>query len=275
MFAAHGARLARWDEKAVSVLKDAIEMGSPYLVANAMLTRGNITHGVLTNQKMLSVMFGQPVHFSEEFIQNNIENAQHAIEVFNQAGNLEGALRAKMLLADLYDLTGRKADAQEIANEVLPKAKAMNYAALIGRAEDHLSGRSLQSRLAESARPKSEEERIKSHAQEGDDELRQHAAEMLKLLDLPPERLPVMEREYESYRDIAREQLRWCRHIELIQDKRHERHPSTHFRIDPTRFGMCNLHGYRSALGNIDWNAVISAFKTTYCEGCPDKSPIE
>jgi len=98
---------------------------------------------------------------------------------------------------------------------------------------------------------------------------------MVKLLDLPPERLPVMERAYESYRYIAGEQVRWCRHIELIQDKRHELHPSTHFRTDPTRFGMCNIYGYRSTLGNPDWTVVIAAFRTTYCEGCPDRSPVE
>ncbi len=275
MFAGHGVKLAKWDEQSVAVLKDAIEMGGPYLIANAMLTRGNVCHGVLTNQKMLSVMFGQPVMFSDEFIQNNIENANHAIEIFKQAGNLEGELRANMLLADLYDLIGRNADAQRIAADVLPKAKALNYAALLGRAQDHLSGRSLQSKLAESAKPKSEEDRIRSHTEESDDELRQLAAQMLKLLDLPPERLPVMEREYESYRDIAREQLRWCRHIELIQDKRHELHPATHFRTDPTRFGMCNLYRYRSTLGNADWRAVISVFKNTYCNGCPDRSPVE
>ena len=136
-----------------------------------------------------------------------------------------------------------------------------------------MASRPLQSRLEESAQPKSEEDRIKSRAQESDEELRQNAAQMVKLLDLPPERLPVMEREYESYRYIAGEQVRWCRHIELIQDKRHELHPSTHFRTDPTRFGMCNIYGYRSTLGNPDWTVVIAAFRTTYCEGCPNRKP--
>jgi hypothetical protein len=276
MFSLQAARLAKWEEQAVALLRDAIDMGNPFLVANAMLTRGNIAHGVLTNQKMLSVMFGQPVRLSEEFIQNNIGNAQLALETFSLAGNLEGELRARMLLADLYDLIGREAEAQEIARDVLPKAKAMNYAALIGRAEDHLSGRSLQNKLADSARPKAENEKVTNRVQTGDQELRQLASQMLKILDLPVERLPVMEREYESYRDIAREQLNWCRHIELIQDLRHTLDPSTHFRSDPTRLCVCKLHGYRSTLGNPDWRAVILAFKTTYCEGCrPDKSPLE
>jgi hypothetical protein len=275
MFAAHGSKLAKWDEQAVAVLNDAIELGSPYLIADAMLTRGNVSHGVLTNQKTLSLMFGQPITLSKEFIQNNIDNARHAIEVFNQADNLEGELRAKMLIADLYDLIDRKSDARKIAEEVLPQAMAMNYFALIGRAEDHLAGNSLQSRLAESMKPKTKEQTIQSLAQESDQELHKNAAQMLKLLNLPAARLSVMEREYESYRDIAREQLRWCKHIELIQDKRHELHSSTHFRTDPTRFGICNVHGYLSTFGNTDWSVVISAFKKTYCEGCPDRSPIE
>src|SRR5882762_1103697 len=67
----------------------------------------------------------------------------------------------------------------------------------------------------------------------------------------------------------------WCRHIELKEDLRHTLDPSTHFRSDPTRIAHCNLHGYRSKLGNPDWRAVISAFKPTYCEGCPDKNPLE
>lgn len=275
MFAVHAARLAKRDEQSAVVLKDAIETGSLYLVANAMVTRGNISYGVLTNQKMLSVMFDQPARLSDEFIQNNIDNAHGALEIFKQAGNLEGELRAKMLLADFYDLLGRESDAQKIASDVILIAKAMNYGALLGRAEDHLSGHSLQARLAESTQPKAEDDRTKSHAQESDEELRQNAAQMLRLLDLPADRLPVMEREYESYRDIAREQWTWCRHIDLIQDKRHELHPSTHFKTDPTRFGICKRFGSRSTLGSPDWAAVILAFKTAYCEGCPDRSPVE
>ena len=50
---------------------------------------------------------------------------------------------------------------------------------------------------------------------------------------------------------------------------RHELHPATHFRTDAIRFGMCKLFGYRSAFGNADWSAVISAFKTTTATDVP------
>jgi len=51
MFRGQAARLQKWDEMSVAVLKDSIEVGNPYVVADAMLTRGNISYSVMSNQK--------------------------------------------------------------------------------------------------------------------------------------------------------------------------------------------------------------------------------
>jgi len=274
MFQAQAERLARWDEESISVLRGAAELGNPFLVAGAMVARGNICYGVLTNQKTLSLLFGFPNALSQHFIQDNIDNALRAAGLFSQSGNLEGELRAKILIADFHDLIDCQSKAQEIAGEVLPKAKFIGYSDLIWRADKHLSGQSLQSELADAVRPRSEKEKADDNAQMSDKELSQYAAEMLRTLNLPEERLPVMEREYSSYRDIARERLNWCGQIELIQDKRHELLPATHYRTDPTRFCLCRLHGYRSKFGHSDWEGIISAFKKSYCEGCMDRAPL-
>jgi hypothetical protein len=274
MFQAQAERLARWDEESISVVRDAAELGNPFLVAGAMVSRGNICYGVLTNQKTLSFLFGLPAAISQPFIQDNIDNALRAAELFSQSGNLEGELRAKMLIADLHELIGCQSKAQEIAGEVLPRAKIMEYSDLIWRAEKHLSGQALQSDLADAVRPRSELEIAIDNAQMSNEELSQYAAQMLRTLGLPEERLPVMEREYSSYRDIARERLNWCRYIELLQDKRHESHPATHYRTDPTRFCRCRLHGYCPTFRYTDWEVVISAFKKSYCEVCMDRNPL-
>ena len=275
LFHSHAIAISEWDKQAQAVLKDAIDLGNPFLIATAMVTRGNTSYGILNDQKILALMFDKKSEFSPEFIQSNIDNANHAVTVFSQAENLEGELRARMLLADIYDLIGRRVEAEAIAKEVLPKAKAMNYSALINRAEEYLSGQSLQDKMLDSIRKKTREEQILSHAEEPDDELRRNAKQMLKILGLPVERLAVLEREYESFRAIAREQLTWCRHIELIQDKRHELHPETHYRVDPTRRCICSLLGLMSAIGNSDWASVITAFKTAHCQGCSKRAPIE
>src|SRR5262245_24516233 len=150
-----------------------------------------------------------------------------------------------MQAADFLDLSGQQESAREIAETVLQKAKAMDYAALIERAEKQLSGESLSSLVERTVRTRSEKEKVIDQIQESDESLRQNAAQILKIIELPSDRLPVLEREYFSYRDIAKEKMDWCRHIELIQDKRHELHPATHFKTDPTRLGKLAAEGAR------------------------------
>jgi hypothetical protein len=175
---------------------------------------------------------------------------------------------------DFLDLIDRHQEAKEIAEDVLRKSKVMGYANLIERAEKQISGQSLQSLVVETTRSKTEQEKVIDLIQESDESLRQNAAQMLRILELPTDRLPILEREYFSYRDKAREKMNWCRYIDLIQDLRHTLGPESHFKTDPTRFCVCNLYGYRSKFGLPDWSAIISAFKISYCEGCSDKSPF-
>jgi hypothetical protein len=267
-------RIAAWEKHSDTVITDAVELGSPQLVADALVVRGQIGFRSLTNQKMLSRHFELKFDVPAEAIDSPVEDARRAAELFAQSRDPEGELRAKMLIADLHDLVGNTEEAQAIAQEVLPKATAMDYAALVMRANEHLSGQSLQSRFGETMRPRSEEEKVINMAQYDDDRLRQDAAQMLGILSLPQERLPVLQREYESLRGIALEQLTWCRHIKLIQDKRHEQHTSTIFRTDPTRFCTCVLYDYVSMVGDPDWSAVIAAFKQAYCANCPSRSPF-
>jgi hypothetical protein len=144
MFQTQNARLVVWERESVSVLKDAIELGNPYLIGNAIISRGGICYGVSTNQKLLSLMYRLPITLPQEVIQSNIVSAQQAAEIFSRSGNLESELRAKMLIADFHDLIGRQSSALEIVGEVLPKAKIMEYSDLVWRAEKHLSGQSLQ-----------------------------------------------------------------------------------------------------------------------------------
>lgn len=112
-------------------------------------------------------------------------------------------------------------------------------------------------------------------ADRSDEESRLYAKQYLKAKDLPVERLPVVEREYFSIRDVAREKINWCRHIGRLNDERHALHPSTCYRTDPNRICVCNLHGFRSPVSNTDWKVISSDFKKIYCEKCPDRSPFQ
>jgi hypothetical protein len=87
------------------------------------------------------------------------------------------------------------------------------------------------------------------------------------------DRLPVFEREVESHRDIGRERLNWCRHIQLIQDLEHTRSKSTYCTRDPERYCLCEKFGSRSKIGSTDWTVLIRAFKDNYCLSCSAREP--
>lgn len=199
---------------------------------------------------------------------------QGSIGIAQKAGNLEAELRGRMLVADIYELLGREAEARAIASEVLPKAKAMEYAALIWRAEAHLNEQTMVAKLKDIGRPRSEEESAAMYTNFTDQEIIKFAKRFVEIVGLPLERLPIVERDMSSRRDISREKFEWCRHLELIQDLEHERHIETHYAVDPKRYSKCSLLAYESRIGDSDWMAVIGAFKRTYCANCAHKSPF-
>lgn len=82
-----------------------------------------------------------------------------------------------------------------------------------------------------------------------------------------------MTREVLSFRDIARERVNWCRHIQLIQNLGHTLDPLTFYAADPVRYCYCERYQVASKIGDSDWKIVIEAFKGTYCSGCSARRP--
>lgn len=274
MLEAQQRQMTRWDREMGDVLREAVELGHPLLLADAILVRSNILFQVYNNTQSVGLMLGRRQEVPQDQIQQLAESVGRAGEIFSKAGQLEGELRAKMLTADLYELAGREDEAKQIAGDVLPKAQAMGYATIVARAEEHLSGQGLQSKTRGVFRKKTEEEKARGRAEKSDDQLRTDAAQMLRFLDLPADRLPALENSNFAIRRIAREQLDWCRHIELPEDRRHTLHPATHYRTNSIYACRCQLLEYRSANPSRDWAEVIAEFKRTYCEGCPERSPF-
>src|SRR5215216_999042 len=132
----------------------------------------------------------------------------------------------------------------------------MGYSVIVEHAKEHLSGQGLQSKIRSTFREKTDEEKAVARAEKTDEQLRKDAVQMLRIVGLPADRLPSLENLYFSVRHVAREQLAWCRHVELLQDLRHTRHPSTHYRSVPNYICACQLLGYRSAVPSSDWAAV-------------------
>jgi len=242
--------------------------------SDVILIRLSITFSSLLLQHRLVQMQGFAATVRPDQIQILIDQLQPVIKSAVTRKRYETELRAKMLMADYLKFVGRQSEAQELAKEVKVKARALNYANILSRAEDHLAGKGpLGASLAALAQ-KSEEEKIAENASLSDETVRMYAAQAPRLYDLPTDRLPVVEREYMSIREVAQDRMNWCRHLERRSDDRHMQSQVTMYLTDPQRICICNLHPFRSVIPNPEWKIISAAFKKAYCDSCKDRQPL-
>lgn len=263
----------RWEDTLAPLLRDAAASNNPLVFANALLIKTTVKVGYLTNSKMLAFMFNAGVDISQNWLHAAMGDAEQAMKIHAQAGQLEGELRAKLALADLFEFAGQEAAARELAKDVIPKAQAMDFALLISHAQDILSGQTRAESAEDWVRAQYAEDPDYSIATDPEEVLLRFARESHDALGLPPEMLPLVELEAFALRDIARERLEWCRHIDLIQDDLRARGPATQSNAASPSRCICLKFNYELERNDANWKDVISAFKERYCAECPARSP--
>lgn len=267
------ASVNQWFNKMRVAIEEATRLKNPLLIGNSLTIMAHVRIGSLSVRRSYALMIGEEISWPENMLQAMMEEMERARKIYKLAEQLEGELRAQLLLADLFLMANQPEAAYRLASSVLPKAQAMDYKALQIKAAEHLSGQTPMQNMERAIIAAKTEDQDWQIANNTDEEMLDFARDVLKALDLPLERLPVVEREAFSERAIARERLHWCRHIELNQDLRHMAQPTTRYLVDPQRFCACDKHNLKSAIGHTDWDTVISTFKQTYCFSCSDQSP--
>lgn len=270
---AHQARWADWERSADAMLQHAISLKNPLLVADALAVRLITRIANLMHIRLLTPIFGISTDLPEEILLIPKRDAEQAMAIYSAADQLEGELRVRIALAELLALAGQRTEANEIARDVLPKAQAMAYAAIEEKAQMLLTGNTVLDVYTANIETAHIEDSDFRLAVENDQAMTESARDLLAAYELPTERLPVVERECQSFRAMAIERLNWCQHIELIENLKHTEHKDTLYRVDPPRRCFCSLHKYESAIESTDWVSLIKAFKSAYCEGCPDHQP--
>jgi hypothetical protein len=262
-----------WEQSLKESLLHAANQRQPLLEGFALITRTTVRTNRLINLRFLADCTGAYIEIPETLRLETMSDAEHAMKIFEQAGQLEGVLRAKIYLADLYLLAGQSAAAQALARDVLPQAEAMDYATLIERAKEHIEGKAIPDRLRAAFEHASTADEDLGLAYMTDEEARAFALDVHTEREIPIERLPVAEQDVFALRDISRERLCWCRHINLIQDLTHTQSMVTIYTTDLKHDGECEKYGYRTNIGKSNWQEVIASFKREYCQGCPSREP--
>jgi hypothetical protein len=261
----------QWLEETDQAVAEAVRIAHPILIGEALITRVNV-YAVLLHYHRLEAASSRKQFAVEPGLAESVRSdAKRAIDIFQRADVLESEMRAKMALVDFEEICGDLLAAQTIATEVSQVAKAMGYSQLVAHAASIVGGKSLLARsLADSA------DHDLSYAQANDEEIRAIAEIAVSVYGLPRDRIPAMERELRAIRQALREQVYWCRHLNVLQAD-----PEGHFRRlwetanppEPNRACACTKHGYESRIENPDSGVVITAFKGAYCKGCPSRSP--
>jgi hypothetical protein len=263
----------RWEDSLEPVLRDAVASNNPLVFANALLIKTTVKAGYLANSKMLAFMFNASVKISQKWLHASMADAERAMKIHAQAGQLEGELRAKLALADLFNFAEQETAARELAKDVLPKARAMDYAGLVSHAEAILSGHTLAEGAEAWVSAQLDEDPDYSIVSEPEEMLLRFARESHEALGLPPEMLPAAELQAFALRDVARERLEWCRHIDLTQEDLLARVRGVQSSAASPSRCICLKFNYELGGDSADWKDAISAFKERYCVGCPARSP--
>lgn len=209
------------------------------VVSHFQLTRGR---GARTAQQTAS-------------LENCLSLVEHAVKTFTLLGNEMSRIRAARLKADILNALGRREEALALIESL--------------RLELARSGLNPDiAQITELPSQPSETDIDQMLDNAPDAELKQYALGIIRSLRIPQQRIANVLKDLESERKVRAERRSWCKHLDLLQELSHTKLRQTIYSIDPNRHCKCRRYSYESSIGSNDVDAVITAFKATFCAHC-------
>ncbi len=267
------AAMEKWKAEMKTLLSDAESCRIPWLIAEVRRTSLLMQTALLSFRRYGSRLMdlNSPPVRSE--IEPLIKEAEELAAQFGSAGNIEGEMRARIAICDLYEIIDDISAAKNIAGSVKPIAEALGLTEVLSLAEQHLCGKTLLQATENEMRRNRDGDQDIIASESSDEEINGMAEAAMDSFQLPRERLANVKQDFRSIRLAATERLHWCRHIGQIQNLLHVKNPVTAYAAPPDWFSKCEKHGYESLQGSTDMCQVMEGFKRAYCNGCPDRDP--
>ena len=194
----------RWDDKARTIIQEAESEKHPLLVAEAMTARLTVYQCFLASDRMLASTSDTLWEPDLANCEKLVAEVTQATEVFRRADSLEGETRSKLLLADFRYLMGDRKAAEALAEEAMVVAQAMGYSRLEEHASEYTDGPTSFERFRATIAKQRAQDRDEIHANHSDEQVTELAQRCLEMMRLPTDRLPVLVRESQSAKLIAR-----------------------------------------------------------------------
>jgi hypothetical protein len=267
-----------WNKEATFIMQDAINVGHPVFVADALSTRASISLMGLTSK--IAFMEFENLSLEQSAIQDYmlliLDWCEKSQKIYKQANMFEGEVRIQLIMAKAFEIMGQMESARNLAQGVFDKAKLFGYKRHIETANEIMSGKTLFSRciqkIREIRRQKLSNE-YDSLTLETKEDIQFFVDSMIEAYQIPEERRRYVEIDVLCMRDIFREKNQWCQHMEIHQNLTHTLSLMTIYAENPNRSIICSKFNYFLDKQSPDWIDLIKDFKEIHCSTCSSKEP--
>ena len=262
-----------WEAQAAEALKEAYDLNHPILIFQALFISLKIRTGRLFEESLDAVMHETPYAVEPAqrvLVQRMLEEA---VKLNAANGSMEGRLQVQEVQADFLELQGDRVAAKTLAAKTYSEALALGIGPIAEHAKRLLDDDTLLLQWERKYQQMRAEDGDLVHASQSDEELNRIAKQMLLSVESPPARLGVIVELLRSFRQISRERLSWCRHLQIFEDLTKNRDPKIAYSELPTRKCHCDKFRYETAGASTDAFAVIAEFKQTFCASCLARDP--
>ncbi len=266
-------RHLEWEARAAEALKEAYEFNHPILIFQALTVLLRIRIGRLFDENMDAIMHERAYTVGPTARTRVQRELDEAIELNSVNGSIEGKLQLEELQADFLEVQGNRDAAKALAAKTYPEALAMGLGPVAEHARRLLEDDSLLLLWKRHYELLKTEDGDIQNANQSDEDLSRVARQLLQSVESPPARLDVIVELLRSFRQISRERVDWCRHLQILEDLTVNGDPGTAYSELPTRKCCCAQFGYLTENASVDAAAVIAEFKQTRCASCLARDP--
>jgi hypothetical protein len=229
--------------------------------------------GKLFDRRLVTIIQDEVFELPEPTRSKILQDLRTALAMTELNGTIEGRLRLNKLQAEFLEMLGDLAGAKELAARIYPEADAMGFVNIAERAKELLEDRTLLIQFQRGIAETKQSDRDVLWASDNEAESQRFASELLRIIGSPPARAEVVNQYCQSLREIARERLHWCRHLQMLEDLSQTTNPAVAFSVLSDRSCVCDKLGYQTSNVTSDAHRLIETFQNLYCEGCTPRSP--
>ncbi len=200
---------------------------------------------------------------------------QECAAIFGKYQMIHPLVKTYCDIADILDILEDFENRNKYAQEALNLASQKNLVNIIERSQDILNNKSTYSSLLETMKESDKDKNLASY----DKKRKAHYVESVLEsfageIDIEEIREAVTTG-VEDMVAVAKQRTEWCKYVQIIEDKSHEKSLETFYREVPKKWIVCTELKHRSIYHGYSFEELWPLFRGGYCLGCLSRKLAE